>query len=111
MGAKRYYIDKKRKITEDIFEVPYDELVENGDLTVLKRGTEDFFEGMLGCVSLWDIRKPTGKINRGGKRIWETIDSIYARNYADAKKILNYLYPDQEIKMVRIRRGYTFRLE
>ena len=111
MGVRRYYVGKKKELSEDYFEVPYDELIENGDATVLKRGTEDFSGQRLGILWLWDLKRPTGKLNRGGKRMWETIDSIYAKNHAEAKEILRYFYPDQEIQMVRIRRGYVFRLE
>lgn len=86
-------------------------LVESEGGILLKRGTEYLSGQELCSLSLWDLKRPTGKLNRGGQRLWESIDSIYAENYADAKKIMQYFYLDQEIQLARVRRGYVFRLE
>ena len=42
MGIRRYYKGKKKELSEDYYEVPYDELIKNGGRIVVKHGSETF---------------------------------------------------------------------
>lgn len=111
MGVRRYYAEFAFERTEDTYEVSYDEIIENDGVYHAKMGVEEFSRQRLSSLCLWDLKRPTGKLNGRGRRLWEKMDSIYAKSYAEAKEIVKFFYPDQEIQMVRVRRGYVFRLD
>ena len=64
-------------------------------------GTEDF------SLERWNRTKknhrvvyvPTGRTNKGGKRTWEYLGTVYARTTAEACKIAHLVMKDREISI------------
>lgn len=97
---KQYIYHKKQEITTDYFEVPYIEYCKDG--TIYNKGTEDFSLERLKVIKLWRVKTPSGELNKGGHRRWDTIDNIRTLSAKDAKSIAKILYPELEIKLEKV---------
>lgn len=63
-------------------------------------GTEDFsIERYRDQVVERVVYKPTGRINKGGKRMWEPVASVRSRNVKDCGALARMLFAGQEIKI------------
>lgn len=72
------------------------------DGSIKQKGTEDFSAERLRNIHNWDIWEPTEKLNKGGHRIFERIDTIYTTDVKTAKKIVTFKYGDK----VQLRKIY-----
>lgn len=63
-------------------------------------GTEDFsLERWNKQVVTRVVYVPTGKMNKGGKKIWEAAGSVRARNARDCGKIARAVFTGREISV------------
>lgn len=71
------------------FEVAYREYTSDGRVIT---GTEDFSsERWASCKTYW-IYTPTGKLNKGGYRIWKELGTIHTLTAREARMIATIKY-------------------
>lgn len=63
-------------------------------------GSEDFsLERYRSQVVERAVYLPTGKLNRGGKQIWDFAGTVRARNAVNCGKIARLVFPDQQVSI------------